>query len=118
VFYLGARQSLLGEFRRDMGRFLRGENDVCPTIPTGYFGRASEALVTDYRRRALSDRSAECFASSPADQLASGLRNAWHPAAKRIYRNWLLYMASRRAGRSKPLAITQSRRTRPGQAAA
>ncbi|MBR0753280.1 homoserine O-succinyltransferase [Bradyrhizobium jicamae] len=111
-------QSLLGEFRRDIGRFLRGENDVCPTIPRGYFGTAAEALVTDYRRRALADRSAECFASFPADQLASGLRNAWHPAARRIYRNWLLYMASRRADRSKPLAITQGRRTRPGQAAA
>lgn len=111
-------QSLLGEFRRDMGRFLRGENDVCPSIPRGYFGAAAEAMLTDYRRKAVSDRCAEYFAGFPADQLAKGLRNAWHPAARRIYRNWLLYMASQRAGRSRPLAINGSSRTRPRQAAA
>ncbi|MGF6313240.1 homoserine O-succinyltransferase [Bradyrhizobium sp. i1.8.4] len=111
-------QSLLGEFRRDMGRFLRGENDVCPSVPRGYFGAAAEAMLTDYRRKAVSDRCAEYFAGFPADQLAKGLRNAWHPAAKRVYRNWLLYMASQRAGRSRPPIINRSSRTRPGQAAA
>ena len=35
-------QSLLGEYRRDMGRFLRGENEVCPTMPRGYFGAEAE----------------------------------------------------------------------------
>src|SRR5580692_5795698 len=98
-------QSLLGEYRRDMGRFLRGENEVCPTIPRGYFDTEAEEILIAFRRKALSDRSPELFADFPADQLAKDLRNAWHPPARRIYRNWLLYMASQRAGRSKPFAF-------------
>ena len=106
-------QSLLGEYRRDMGRFLRGENEICPTIPTGYFGREAEETVTAIRRKALSDRCPELFADFPADHLARGLRNGWHRPARRIYRNWLLYMASQRATRSRPLALDGRSRTRP-----
>jgi homoserine O-succinyltransferase len=98
-------QSLLGEYRRDMGRFLRGESEVCPTTPRGYFDTEAEEILTAFRRKALSDRRPELFAGFAADQLAKDLRNVWHPPARRIYRNWLLYMASRRAGRSKPLAL-------------
>ena len=63
-------QSLLGEYRRDMGRFLRGENEVCPTIPRGYFGTKAEEILTAFRRKALSDRCPEFFADFPADHLA------------------------------------------------
>ena len=105
--------SLLGEFRRDMGRFLRSENEICPTIPRGYFGSEAEEIVSAFRRKALSDRSPELFADFPVDQLAKDLGNAWHTPARRIYRNWLLYMLSQRAGRSKPLAFNGSYRTRP-----
>src|SRR5260370_2880930 len=106
-------QSLLGEYRRDMGRFLRGENEVCPTIPRGYFGTEAEEILTTFRRKALADRCPEFFADFPADHLARNLRNAWHLPARRIYRNWLLYMASQRAGRSRPLALNVARRMRP-----
>jgi len=110
--------TLLGEYRRDMGRFLRAESEVCPTIPTGYFNTEAEDLLTAFRRKALTDRSPELFADFPADQAAKDLRNAWHPAARRLYRNWLLYMASQRAGRSKPLAFNGRYQTRPGRAVA
>jgi homoserine O-succinyltransferase/O-acetyltransferase len=104
--------TLLGEYRRDMGRFLRAESEVCPTIPAGYFNTEAEELLTAFRRKALTDRRPELFADFPADQAAKDLRNAWHPAARRLYRNWLLYMASQRAGRSKPLAFNGRCRTR------
>jgi homoserine O-succinyltransferase len=110
--------SLLGEYRRDIGRFLRGESEVCPTIPRGYFDSEAEEILTAFRRKALTDRTPELFADFPADQLAKDLRNVWHPPARRIYRNWLLYMASQRAGRSKPLAFNGRYRTRSGRAAA
>jgi homoserine O-succinyltransferase len=98
-------QSLLGEYRRDMGRYLRGESEVCPTIPTGYFDMEAEEILIAFRREALADRRAELFAGFPADRLAKDLRNVWHPPARRIYRNWLLYMASQRAQRSRPSAF-------------
>jgi len=96
-------QSLLGEYRRDIGRFLRRENEVCPTIPSGYFDTKAEAILTAFRQGALSDRCPEFFARFPADQLAQDLRNDWRQPARQIYRNWLLYMAAQRAERRRPL---------------
>ena len=106
-------QSLLGEYRRDMGRFLRGESEVCPMIPRGYFDTEAEEILIAFQREALSDRRREFFADFPADRLAKDLRNVWHPPARHIYRNWLRYMASQRAGSSRPRAINGSCRTRP-----
>ena len=48
------------------------------------------------------------FADFPADQVAKDLRNVWHLPAKRIYRNWLQYIVSQRAGRSKPLGTREA----------
>ena len=91
-------QSLLGEYRRDIGRFLRGENEVCPTIPSGYFDTKSERLMVDFRAKALSDRKPELLTGFPADQLAKDVQNVWHRTARRIYRNWLSYMEAQRIG--------------------
>lgn len=101
-------QSLLGEYRRDMGRFLRGENEVCPTIPKGYFGEEAEEIQVAFRQKALSERHPELFADFPADRMAKDLSNVWHLPAKRIYRNWLQYMVSERAERSKPLGTREA----------
>lgn len=101
-------RTLLGEYRRDMGRFLRGENEVCPTIPRGYLNEAAEEMLIAFRQKALSDKRPELFADFPADQAAKDLSNVWHQPAKRIYRNWLLYMVSQRAGRSKPLGAREA----------
>jgi homoserine O-succinyltransferase len=93
-------QSLLGEYRRDMCRFLRGESEVCPTIPKGYFDAEAEEILTAFRREAVSNRGPELIAGFPADRLAKNVRNVWRPAAKRIYHNWLLFLEANRAGRS------------------
>lgn len=106
-------QTLLGEYRRDMGRFLGSENEVCPTIPTGYLDEEAEEILGAYRRKALLDRRPEFFDDFPANQLARDLQNGWQLPARRIYRNWLLYLASQRAERSKALHSNGTCRTRP-----
>jgi homoserine O-succinyltransferase len=103
VFFQGhpeyEAQSLLGEYRRDVGRFLRREMGAYPTMPKGYFDDQSEQLLADFRRRALSHRCSELLAKFPVERVAANLKNTWHSAGKRIYRNWLLYMSARRARR-------------------
>jgi homoserine O-succinyltransferase len=89
-------QSLLGEYRRDIGRFLRQETKTYPAMPWGYFSKDAEETLIAFERDAISDRRPELLASFPVDQLANGLRNTWHSAATRIYRNWILYMSSAR----------------------
>ena len=46
-------QTLLGEYRRDIGRFLRRENESYPTMPKGYFGRGSEEALVAFEHEAL-----------------------------------------------------------------
>ena len=87
-------QSLLGEYRRDIGRFLRQETEIYPAMPAGYFSEDAEKTLIMFQRDAISDRRPELLASFPADQLTKRLRNTWHSAATRMYRNWMLYMSS------------------------
>jgi homoserine O-succinyltransferase/O-acetyltransferase len=102
-------QSLLGEYRRDIGRFLRGENEICPTMPSGYFDTKSERIMIDFRAKALSDRKPELLADFPTDQLAKDVQNVWRRTARRIYRNWLSYMETQRIGRIRPRSLDAPR---------
>jgi homoserine O-succinyltransferase len=100
VFFQGhpeyEAQSLLGEYRRDIGRFLRREIEAYPAMPKGYFDDQAEELLTDFRKFALSNRRNELLTRFPVDQVAANLKNTWHSAATRIYRNWILYMSAQR----------------------
>ena len=99
VFFQGHPEyeawSLLGEYRRDIGRFLRREVEGYPTMPKKYFDEQAEELLIDFRNRAFSNRSDELLAEFPADRVAANLKNTWHSAATRIYRNWILYMTAK-----------------------
>src|SRR5215472_7611435 len=100
VFFQGhpeyEAQSLLGEYRRDVGRFLRREIEAYPTMPKGYFDDQAEGLLAAFRKTALSNRRSELLAKFPVDRVAADLKNTWHSAAIRIYRNWMLYVSARR----------------------
>jgi len=65
-------------------------------------GRA-EDILTVFRRGAITNRGPEFFAGFPTDQLAKDVRNLWQSSARRLYRNWLLYLKAQRDGRSKPV---------------
>ena len=102
-------QSLLGEYRRDIGRYLRGENDVYPTMPKGYFDAQSEEMLIAFKKRALADRRDELLASFPVEAVAMNLKSTWREAATCIYRNWLLYMSARsRRRQSRPNDLIHS----------
>ena len=98
-------QTLLGEYRRDVGRFLRGEHEDYPTMPGGYFSRVSQEALVAFQHEALSGRRPELLTSFPADRLAQNLKNTWRAAAVRIYRNWIGYLSSQKVRRSEPLAV-------------
>jgi homoserine O-succinyltransferase/O-acetyltransferase len=88
--------SLLGEYRRDIGRFLRQEIEGYPTMPRGYFDDNAAELLAAFQSRALSDRRKELLAGFPIDRVAMKLKNTWHSAAALIYRNWILYISARK----------------------
>jgi homoserine O-succinyltransferase len=106
--------SLLGEYRRDIGRFLRRESEIYPTTPKRYFNKHAEESLITFEREAILDRRPELLTSFPADELAKQLRNSWHSSAKRIYRNWLQYLSKHKARRqSSALANAVYRHRHP-----
>jgi homoserine O-succinyltransferase len=89
--------TLLKEYRRDIRRFLNGEREKYPSMPQGYFDASATKLLIDFRANALSHPHEDLLAVFPEASVVGTLQNPWHPPAKRVYRNWLQYMASKKA---------------------
>jgi homoserine O-succinyltransferase/O-acetyltransferase len=89
--------SLLGEYRRDVGRFLRGERDAYPEIPRHYCEPAIASELENFRDRAFHVRDPATLAQF--DTLTGGLvlENSWSNTAAQIYANWLSHLADLRS---------------------
>ncbi len=122
VFFQGHPEydvdSLLREYRRDVGRFLRGERESYPTGPQGYFSGEATVRANDFRARAIGDRRASLLADFPMDALEGGIENTWRRSAVGIYQNWIDHLKERKAPR-RPLADfgRRSRRSAPRMSA-
>jgi homoserine O-succinyltransferase len=82
--------TLLREYRRDLGRFLRGEQAL-PQCPRGYFDPQTEQ---SFHALGAAGRAAEMLAS--CDELARSFAPVapWRRQAVRLYRNWLTWVAA------------------------
>jgi len=89
--------TLLLEFRRDIGRFLRGQRETYPPMPHGYLDQETIDALTALRERALVDRREELLAEFPLEMAASKVSNTWRSTAENLYRNWLTYIRSQKA---------------------
>ena len=89
--------TLLREYRRDVGRFLRREREDYPALPQGYFGAEAAAIAAGFRKRAVADRREHLIASFPMRSLEAGLDCPWRPCALGIYEKWIGYLRGRRA---------------------
>src|SRR5579863_4477189 len=105
VFFQGHPEyeadTLLREYRRDIGRFLSGERDSYPSMPQGYFDEETVRALTAVRQRALSDCRQELLADFPMTLVAGKVRNPWRSVAVSLYRNWLLYLSAKKDRRLK-----------------
>jgi homoserine O-succinyltransferase/O-acetyltransferase len=89
-------ETLCKEYRRDIRRFLRGERETYPTMPRGYFDRATAEILEAFQQTAIADR-CEAIMDSFPESVTRGLQNAWHASGLLIYSNWLQYLASEKA---------------------
>jgi homoserine O-succinyltransferase len=96
VFFQGHPEyeatTLLLEYRRDIGRFLRRERDTYPPMPHGYFDQETAEALAALRERALLDRREELLAEFPTAMAAGKVSNTWRSTAESLYRNWLQYI--------------------------
>jgi homoserine O-succinyltransferase len=89
--------TLLKEYRRDVGRYLNGQQPHYPTLPRGYLSAEAIALLQGFREQALAKRSATLLESFPFAQVAAGLENSWRASSVALYRNWLSFISAHRA---------------------
>jgi homoserine O-succinyltransferase len=96
--------ALLREYRRDIRRFLSGERDTYPEMPSGYFNEGATSALAEFRRQAMNNRNANLLLSFP-DIAEGNLSRAWLAPAVRVYANWLSYLVEQRPrsiGATKP----------------
>jgi homoserine O-succinyltransferase/O-acetyltransferase len=91
--------TLFKEYRRDLRRFLSGERPNYPGLPHGYFDATATKFLAGFQERALSHRREDLMTEFPEAALTAGLQRSWAASANGVYRNWLQYLASRRAAR-------------------
>jgi homoserine O-succinyltransferase/O-acetyltransferase len=82
-------ETLLREYRRDIGRYLREERLTYPERPRHYLDTRARDRVMAYRERALIRRDRELLSEFPIFELRRTLRDTWRPDAIALYRNWL-----------------------------
>jgi homoserine O-succinyltransferase len=117
VFFQGHPEygaaSLLNEFRRDVGRFLKGERDRYPAMPRHYFDAATEAALAAFRGRAEAERRGELLAAFPVpvEAASDGSSSAnWRPFAVAVYRNWLSILSAQKQRHLRPAEYIASLR--------
>lgn len=88
--------TLLLEYRRDIGRFVKGESEAYPALPEGYFDGETQDLLAAVRSRIVAERSEQALAHFPTALVSKKVQSTWRPASTQIYRNWLEYQWSQK----------------------
>jgi homoserine O-succinyltransferase len=101
VFFQGhfeyETDTLMREYRRDVGRYINGETGIYPLLPQGYFDGATEKALATLRDEVVSCRSAELLPRIVAAIEDTQIENKWQSSAARIYRNWLECICARKS---------------------
>lgn len=98
VFFQGHPEyesnTLLIEYRRDIGRYLRRERDTYPAMPEGYFDHDTVDALAMLRGRAMANRATGLLEDFPGAQAEKQIANTWSQTAARVYGNWLAYLSA------------------------
>jgi len=93
VFFQGHPEyesdTLLREYRRDVGRYIKGEAPRYPLMPRSYFDETTVEELAAFEKKAVSQRSAELLPELNAILGNKRIANTWQSSAAGIYRNWL-----------------------------
>lgn len=111
VFFQGHPEyesdTLLLEYRRDVGRYLRGEATTYPRMPRGYFDHETMVALTALQNEALSRPRESLLAEVVAALEESRTENTWRSTAASIYRNWLEYLCAQKQTRLKDTPLSR-----------
>jgi len=101
VFFQGHPEyeadTLLREYRRDVGRYFTRESEGYPLIPSGYFDNPTATALSDLQAKAMTCRSKELLTRVAAVLEKQEIENTWRLTAALIYRNWLEFISARKS---------------------
>ena len=84
------RNSLLKEYKREVGRFLVGDLDAPPPYPEHYMTPEADDLAQTYLRDALAARAhGRADPSFPEEAMDPYLENTWGDTGSALFNNWL-----------------------------
>lgn len=100
VFFQGhpeyESETLMREYRRDVGRYLRGEMENYPLLPQDYFDTGTERSLREIEAKALLSRQENLLGEVSAVLSGARIDNTWRSAATLIYRNWLKHLCTQK----------------------
>ncbi len=81
--------TLLLEYRRDVGRYLRGESNTYPAMPLDYFDRETTMALAMLEGESRTQKREHVLAEVSAILGKVQIENTWNRPAVSLYRNWL-----------------------------
>jgi homoserine O-succinyltransferase len=88
--------TLLREYQRDAGRYIKGDVPMYPLMPRSYFDEATVEELTALQEKALARRSEELLPELTAILANKSIENTWQSGAAAIYRNWLGHICAQK----------------------
>jgi homoserine O-succinyltransferase len=97
--------TLLREFRRDVGRYLRAERTVPPTVPRGCVAAEDRPAIEEFHRAVVAGVHGEEYLDSFAwDEAGARVGRDWQEMAETLYSNWVAGIMGRRSAADRPRA--------------
>jgi homoserine O-succinyltransferase len=82
--------TLLREYRRDIGRYLRRERTVRPGLPRDLVCEADRPAIEAFHRAALTGPpDARLLDTFPWDEVGARTKGEWRGTAEKLYTNWI-----------------------------
>jgi homoserine O-succinyltransferase len=105
VFFQGhpeyAPETLMREYRRDVGRYLKGEMETYPLLPLDYFDEETEWSLREIEAKARASRQEKLLGEVCAVLNSARIQSTWRSTAVLIYRNWLEHLYTQKRHGSK-----------------
>jgi homoserine O-succinyltransferase len=106
VFFQGHPEydsdTLLREYRRDIGRYFKGQILEYPRMPQGYFDLETVTVLDALQRRLIARKGEELPPETLAALSNISIENTWHCSGRRVYTNWLRYIRTTKENEIRP----------------
>jgi homoserine O-succinyltransferase/O-acetyltransferase len=89
-------ETLMGEYRRDVGRYFKGEMETYPLLPLDYFGEETERSLREIEAKARPSRQEKLLSDVSAVLNSVRIHNTWRSTGVLIYRNWLEHLCKQK----------------------